>query len=209
VKNTTKLIPILVSSLILSLLFLISPTASAQSKCKDLVAMYRVTFRVNLFYEDSTNFGWTIDSNGITATLDGEVLRPTVEFDPEHKGVSFFRGRPDYMAGVGHDEGQVNVWHFNEGEFTVGDWHAVYPNQPANIWGDLINPPSSALFVYDGTGKIIGGGGAFAGASGSFTETGPFLQWLEWGQEANNEDPGALYLHGLYFAQISAKVCSR
>lgn len=194
-RRTTILALLVMTALVLT------TSAVAQNNCKDFRAMYRMYYEFNLVTGEG--YGWTIDSGGIVALLDGKVSKPTITFLPG-VGTSFWTGRADGMAGVGHDKGQMNVWDLGNGNtFTTGDWHAVYPNQPANTWmPEGLEGESGTLYVYNGTGKIVAGTGDFASTGGTLTETGPYLQWLSF----EGDTP---FVHGMYHALIVARICTR
>jgi hypothetical protein len=166
-----------------------SPKVLAQQSCKDFRAMYHMTLMVNI---NTGEGGWNLDvADPIVALLNGQAVTPTVEF--LGGGTSFATGM------VGHDRGGTNVWHLSNGDdFTVGAWHAIYPNQPANTWGG----GSAGQYVYNGTGKIVAGTGQLANATGAFSETGPYIVWVDLAS-----DPPMVY--GKYQALLVASVCSK
>lgn len=136
-----------------------TPQALAQQqKCFEFRAIFQMSLRVDLV----TNEGnWVVDSDGICGLLDGQKVTPTLELGPT---TSTYHGK------VGLDRGGTSVFAFNTNDsFTFGDWHAVYASSPGK----------AGMYNYQGLGKITGGTGIFQNATGSTTQSGPYILWVD------------------------------
>lgn len=176
---------------IFGLLLLIASTAFAQEKCQDLRALYDMNLFVN---PDPTlppeaQGGWFITEEPIRAILDQQGITPALEMKVPPIGTGH--------GVVGHDNDAINVWHFDNGTFTTGNAHAVYPNQPGK----------AGLWRYNGTSKISDGTGDFEGATGTLTETGPYIVWVEFDNSTAPCVAGKVCIRGKYFATIIARIC--
>ena len=162
--------------------------AFAQQACHDFRALYHQTLWVNLETNDGT---WFTDPDPIRGLFDLQPVTPTVEYIP---------GTPGGGKGVsGRYSGFQKVWDFGNGDtFTVGNYHAIFPTPPGN----------AGMGTFIGTGKINGGTGKFQGATGTETETGPYLMWSGDGDIAAPCVAGSPCLTGKYNATITIRVCT-
>ncbi len=159
----------------------------AQRGCMDFRAMYHATLAVNL---NTGEGGWIVDPDPVVALLNGEALAPTSEFLGD--GTSFQSGK------AGHDVGGTTIWHLGNGnDFTVQAGHAIYPNPPADTWGG----GTAGQYMYSSNGKIVGGSGQFVNATGTYSQSGPYIFWLD----LASDPPMA---RGKWQALIVASVCT-
>lgn len=159
--------------------------ASAQQNCQDLRALNTQTLSV----DPQGNGGWLLLPGATTGVLNGQPLSPHyIEYIPPQEGGSAY---PNAVAGRYWDFTQK--WYFQDanghevGTFTVSAYHASFP----------VPTGKAGMGNFVGSGKITGGTGIFEGASGSMTETGPYLLWF-------TEDG---WTHGQYNATYIARIC--
>lgn len=159
--------------------------AAAQQPCSDLRALNTQTFAA----DPEGNGGWTLLAGTTSGILDWQPVKLNyIEYLPPESGGSAY---PSAVAGRYWDFTQT--WYFQDangheiGTLSVGSYHASFP-VPSGKGG-------AGNFV--GNGKITGGTGIFAGASGTVNESGPYLLWF-------TEDG---WMRGSYNASYIARVC--
>jgi len=73
--------------------------------------------------------------------------------------------------------------------FTVSNYHASFP----------LPTGKAGMGMYNGTGKITSGTGLFNGATGTVSESGPYIIWFA--------EDGSVY--GQYNATYIVRVCMK
>lgn len=167
---------------VVSIFVLFAANTFAQ-KCHNLQILNNQTLTVNLI----TNEGdWYLDANSVRGLLDLQLVTPTVQYIPGNSAY------PSAVAGRYWD--YQKKWDFGNGDtFTVGNYHASFP----------IPPGKAGMGTFNGTGKIIGGTGIFEGATGTESETGPYLTWVM------VDGNGVPWLMGKYNATSVIRVCMK
>jgi len=155
--------------------------ARGQNNCQELLAL--MPWRLSFTATTPSIFTWngpTFVSLGRQELLITDyVLPPGPPPDQSHHGI------------VGMDRGLTGKWDFgSKGTVTFEQKSvAVYPAHPGTvIYGN-----------YRTTYRITGGTGRFAGATGSFSEAGPYFVWFE--------SPSDLLPQGRYNAELSGTIC--
>ncbi len=125
--------------------------AIAQQKSVDIRILYTMTY--------SDLEGWTVDPGTVFAIKDGEtagaVETTTAVVDSSYHGK------------MGHDRSGISQFVFTDGTIDISDYHANYE----------FSPGKSGSGTYHGVGRIAGGTGVYANATGSYAEIGPFILW--------------------------------
>ncbi len=164
-----------------ALVLVFSVSVFAQQKCHDIRVLNQQTLKVNLLTGEGD---WYLDLDSIGALFDLQPVSPTVQYIP---GTS-----TSPNAVIGRYSNYQKIWDFGKGDtFTVSNYHATFP----------VPPGKAGLGTFNGTGKITGGTGIFEGATGTETESGPYVTW------PTVDGNGVPWVMGKYNGMSIIRVC--
>ncbi len=161
---------------------LVSTAAFAQQqKSVTVQVLYRCTLWVDL-EDQSLSTGWTIDPDGARAIIDGVGVKPTI---------TPLAGDSVYHGMMGKDRNCLTKFDLSGvGNFNIVG-QATYTGAPGQRGMD----------TYNSQGSVSGGTGLFNNATGSYTETGPWIAW-----EDVDPSTGHKVVTGTWFDSISITI---